>query len=830
MTGGNTNLTRVTDGSKRKIVFLSGLLVITYVSFINMFPNGYVFVGNDVVQYINLKSTFGNLFYAWTPMIGTGAFLQYFSYSLFYLPFYLLSLLCVSASAQSFFYFFIFLGSSYVSFFLSTKAFTRVQVNRAFELRILLSLIYAINPYTLYVFIYTWGYSPFLFLYPIVPAIFSFTYSYFSDSKIFSKNLIVLGVVFFLSNIAFGNFAFFVSLILFLALFVMLLYLLHFGAGKIVYKAIVYSSVLLASTFWTTATSIAGMMYSFSTMTAPGHVFNLGNWILYQRIPILPQFFLFPNLEYFIATFPILFIIGAIGLLTLLVISLKKIRKMSLVFLVLTLVSIFITAKGEGLISDEMTLKIFTLPIMNTLRSYDKTLVFLPFFFVIIIYIGTQDFYKKEHARVSPTNSISRFDKFRLHQRKIILVSFFLILLGVSPFFLGGIQTRYSYSIDSGKNYQTSTYSYLVHIPNDYFDAAKIISQDPKQDRILDLPYSVINSPGWVNYPKWKVVGADPTEQLFSKPSVKANDASFTFGAEWNSANVDNSTWIVKLMSLYNVQYLIYHKDVDDKFIDQTRDKIDFLQKEGYITLINSYDNFDLYNLSDTYFRPHIYPSSNIVLVSGSSDELLSSIISDNLTANNVFFLSSQITNEQWQSLVNYNENYESNEKAGATTPQIVFQEINPTKYQVKIENATQPFFLVFSESYDPEWKAYIENSGTGFGNIIANYGNVGVEEANSTTSFTPGDIHYLFDKSLPDNDHYIVNGYANAWYIDPAEIAKDQNGSFEITLFYQPQSFYYLGIIISGVTFTACIIYIATQTTSFKSIHSVLRRRKAYN
>ena len=814
---------------KTEIMFLGGLLLIVFISFVNIFPKGYIFSGGDVTQYINLRNNFGNLFYTWNSMGGPGAFLPYFSYSLFYAPFYLLNILAVSPSMQSFLYFFIFLSCSYGSFFLASKSFIGINRKRTFELRILLSLVYAINPYTLYVFTGIWGYSPFLVLYPLIPVIFGFTYSYFTNSSVLNKSLAALGIAFFLSNIAFGNIAFFVSLILFLMIFMMLLCILRLNKNRLKYKLIAYVSIFFAATLWTSVPSFFGLLPQYSTITSSEAVFNLESWILNFRLSILTQFFLVPNVSYFIGTFSFLFVLGAIGLFVLLAISLKSIKKISLAFLFLAAVSIFITAKGEGLLSNEDALKIFTLPILNILRSPDKTLVFLPFFFIIIMYIGIHDLYTKEHVDFSGLTK-SYFKLHRLisrHLRKIVLISCLLVLLGVSPFFIGGIQTRYSFAFGSGQNYQTSSYSYLVHIPSDYYSAAKILSQDDRQDKILDLPYSVINSVGWVNYPTWKVVGVDPTAQLFSKPSIEANDASSPFWEEWNSVNVANSTWIIKLMSLYNVQYLIYHKDVAEEFINQTQDNINFLQNEGYINLIGDYTDFDLYNLSRTYFLPHIFPSSNITLVQGSSDQLLSAIISNTLTTNNAFFVSSQTTNQQWESLMNYNENY-TNEKTNETTPQIIFEEINPTKYQVKIENATQPFFLVFSESYDPEWKAYIGNSETGFGNIIANYGNVGVEEANSSTSFTPGDINYLFEKSLPDSDHYMVNGYANAWYIDRSQVATDQNGTFEITLFYQPQSFYYVGLIVSGVTFMACIVYIVAQTALFRSLFSLIKKHLA--
>ena len=148
----------------------------------------------------------------------------------------------------------------------------------------------------------------------------------------------------------------------------------------------------------------------------------------------------------------------------------------------------------------------------------------------------------------------------------------------------------------------------------------------------------------------------------------------------------------------------------------------------------------------------------------------------------------------------------------GKTPPTITFRKINPTRYEVKIENATKPFFLVFSESYHPKWKAYVETEdrkwkrGNGKWEIIAEYPKVHVKEARHEMRFTPKDIAYLFKKPLPEKNHSLVNGYANAWYIDPKEIGKQ---NFNITLYFLPQSLFYLGLFISGFTLLGCIGYL---------------------
>ena len=616
--------------NRNELIVLGVLLLIVFISTINIFPKGFTFSGGDVTQSINLKNTFGHYFFVWNSASDFGGLLQNFGYSLFYLPFYFLSQLNVSPSLQSFLYFFIFIGGSFLSFFLAAKRFTGNLV-KTFELRLLLSIIYAINPYILYVFTYTWGYSPFLFLYPLLPLIFGLTYSYFNNKNTFSKSLLGLGLVFFLCNIAFGNFAFFVSLILFLSLFLLFVFAFKLNSGKMIYKTVAYAAMFFAATMWTVITAIEGMSASFSGMVGSGATFNLGAWILYQRTSIVTQFFLVPNVGYFVSNFSFLFVMGSFGFLALLFMSFKKINKLSGSFLFLALVSIFITAKGQGIISNALTVKLFSLPILNTLRSPDKTLVFLPFFFLIIIFIGLQNVYAGNRYLASNKSvklglKLNRLVK--VHIRKIVFVCFILVLIGVPPFFVGGIQSRYSTSLDGGgTNYLTSSNSYLVHIPTDYYDAAKILSQDQRQDKILSLPYSVVNSVGWVNYPAWKVIGVDPTTQLFNKPVIQANDANTPFWQAWNKAS-NNSTWIINLMSLLNVQYLMYHKDVTPEFVNQTQDKIDYLQYQGYLSLIDSYSDFDLYNVSSAYFLPHIYPSTNISLVQGSVKQLFSSIIS----------------------------------------------------------------------------------------------------------------------------------------------------------------------------------------------------------
>lgn len=143
--------------------------------------------------------------------------------------------------------------------------------------------------------------------------------------------------------------------------------------------------------------------------------------------------------------------------------------------------------------------------------------------------------------------------------------------------------------------------------------------------------------------------------------------------------------------------------------------------------------------------------------------------------------------------------------------PEITFTRINPTKYLVKVSQARGPFWLVFSESFHKGWRLY-ESQVTGyrlkdgFKDIVADYSKLRVKEARHLQRFTPGDIKYLFRQS-DVKEHFLVNGYANGWYIDPRELGLDQD--FTLVLYFWPQSLFYFGLIISGSTLLFCVGYL---------------------
>jgi len=119
------------------------------------------------------------------------------------------------------------------------------------------------------------------------------------------------------------------------------------------------------------------------------------------------------------------------------------------------------------------------------------------------------------------------------------------------------------------------------------------------------------------------------------------------------------------------------------------------------------------------------------------------------------------------------------------------FEYINPTEYLIKLKNIDKPIYLNFSEDYHPQWK---------IGDISFKWFKV----------FT--------DKSIFLNDSFHYKNYygLNSFYIDPEDLcskficSKSKDGGYDIdlVLFFKPQSYMNLGLIISIWTLSSIIFY----------------------
>lgn len=100
-------------------------------------------------------------------------------------------------------------------------------------------------------------------------------------------------------------------------------------------------------------------------------------------------------------------------------------------------------------------------------------------------------------------------------------------------------------------------------------------------------------------------------------------------------------------------------------------------------------------------------------------------------------------------------------------------KKLNQTKYQVSVGNTDYPFLLVFSETYNANWKASVMVSGK--------------------------------QMPIPEKNHILANGYANAWLIAPIH---NQN-QITVDIEFQSQKYFDIGLAIALFTFIICCCYI---------------------
>ncbi len=841
--------------------------LIIFVALVNKFPEGFVFSGADILQYFNFTKIIPALSYTWTE----GIFLQFFAQNLYYVPLWVIStILHLSPSTQSIFYYVVFLSGSFWSFFYSTSFYLTGEQKMSVRHRIVFSVVYTFNLYTFYNFYYTWGYSPFLFLYVVIPVIFGASYRFFSAKEgIDYRALSVLGVFFFISNIANGNLPFFISLNIFLALFVALVFCVGSPRVKAVAyfkRLVIYYAVFFFAVCYSVLPQVREMINIIRYFKNTQSFFDLKSWLLWQAVRFPHPFFLVNDITQYVEKISPLFLFSLalfVFIIILLIFNKHRGQKILPVYFVLLLAALFLLNKGVGIIGEDTTLKIFGNTLLSSLRSSDKILVFFPFFLVTIAFLLFQG------------NAQAKKNRYFLCG--YLIASF----ISVYPFFIGGIQTKYSLAFNTRKheNYTNAQYAYIHKIPDEYYRLAGWINEKQEQSVIFNTPYNVMNSLGWVNYTKWQVVGVDLTTQIFNKQIITMNTpflsfGTFNYGGVWGQQSLEASRWIYPFARFLNAQYFVYHRDVDPSYIAQTEAKVKYAEKNKLLLPIDKNDYFDVYKIADAFFFPILYTPQDALVTKEDIKALPALLSGDKHLPSSIYF---SYQNPNKDSALEAVSSYVS---SGA--PVVEFKKINPVKYRVRIHGAVGRFPLILSDSFNPDWKVYVANHAATSGahntdqqlsldamrstyktldgnqddqasvedvekgmenGWISTVGDGGVKEITHTkwennvqketyreqyriafisknrhgsiqnNNLPPGSVFETwFQKPVVSNeDHLMVNGYANSWFLDTEAICqtsgackKNENGTKDIELMVEfwPQRLYYAGLVISGLTF----------------------------
>jgi len=826
-------------------LILSQLLIL-YVSIANVFPEGYVFAGGDNAQFLSDSLLNELTGYTWSNLGGEGRFFLAFSYLLFYKTiFFLGSLLNLKASQLSFFYYFFFLTLSFWSMFLSTSLFDKNILSLH---KVILSLTYTFNIFVFSIFFSLWGFSPFYYLYLILPLIFSLTYYYFCLKNYRDKSLVALGIIFFLINIPNGNPPFFIAFNLIYFSYLLLIYYNSNNWKIWINKIILVYLLLFLSTCWTFIPQITELLRMSNEFNQGAGFFDIGRWIIWQAVELKNVFFLVFDLNSYTSQNQFAYL--AIFLLIIPFISILIGTKKAIlpVFLILIVLIIVLLNKFKGILDTDTIIFIFNSnPILASLRSYAKVFVFLPMFLVFVMLVT----YKNSKAYL------------------VVMYSFFIVsLLTAYPLFTGNMQTKYSSAYgNSESDYLSAKYSNIVKIPDEYYQITNFLSKEKSHVKVLELPYSVINSHGWWNYPKWKVVGVNPIPRLINLPMVGANSPGYSlidknYSRTWNEQEPVDSLWLLNFARLLNTKYLLFHKDVAEHFIEKTQGKIRFYERKGFIKKITENPYFALYELNKKFQLPRVYLGNEYRFYNGIRSWYAK--LGTKSNQNEVYIDKNDLPLEI---------------KKGNKNTVVEFNRLEPTKYRIVIHGLkNHKDVLVLSESFNSGWKLYPVKAEPSNVNVdcnklkqdacyrINNYAKNGwlsnlgdgqkkekaIYQWQNGEEILVGNKEYTVDyvsklengtiqnnnlpignmsetwllPSLDEQFHIKTNGYSNGWVIDveylkenfPQSIAKKGDTyDIEFVAEFQPQMLARICFFVSVSTLLICVLFYLGFVFKFK-------------
>ena len=122
----------------------------------------------------------------------------------------------------------------------------------------------------------------------------------------------------------------------------------------------------------------------------------------------------------------------------------------------------------------------------------------------------------------------------------------------------------------------------------------------------------------------------------------------------------------------------------------------------------------------------------------------------------------------------------------------IEYKQFSTTKFKIQLKSIKEPIHLNFSDTYHPEWKIRLGRDINWFDSIFAkNY-------------FYNSYFHYENDGFLNSfiiNPEYIKQNFSKEYYKENPDGSID----VELVMYFKPQSYLYLGLIISGTTLLGC-------------------------
>lgn len=143
----------------------------------------------------------------------------------------------------------------------------------------------------------------------------------------------------------------------------------------------------------------------------------------------------------------------------------------------------------------------------------------------------------------------------------------------------------------------------------------------------------------------------------------------------------------------------------------------------------------------------------------------------------------------------------------------LTFTRLTDSEYKVTLKNPSSPVNLSLLSNFNNGWSIFAADQPATSCQITHAYQNE-INECITNKGIVAGnELSYLFRKPLFDASHLKDSSGFNSWTVDPSLVTRDANGDVNLVIFYRPQSWLIVGLVISILTLITSIVYLATYS-----------------
>ena len=139
----------------------------------------------------------------------------------------------------------------------------------------------------------------------------------------------------------------------------------------------------------------------------------------------------------------------------------------------------------------------------------------------------------------------------------------------------------------------------------------------------------------------------------------------------------------------------------------------------------------------------------------------------------------------------------------------IYFKKRNQIEYHIHLSNIKEAQVVAFVDSFHPGWELYLSKHSNNECNDVYKYSEEGRECRTDTQLMNWNEPNILFAKPLFKQTHTQYQQFGNQWKISMDELknnrliksSPDGKYDLDLILYFRPQAFFYIGILISTVS-----------------------------